>query len=243
MPLIILKLLTDYGKYLTKLFYFLKREHLITAFIILTVSGGAFSYVILIKLGDKKNHERYSDLKTQKEISKFVNHSLKECGDKTAISIIQVDTEKSGNEERFRASFVLARACDSLASSTECIVDLASANSVYEKEALLDLDSYALFRELGDQVLAKRFSLKIDKVQDDNLSELIGNDSVINIIKSTNWYHQKILDSIWITSIITRNLLNERVIYVITLMSGDTKEESACQDQNKILLQIKNLLL
>ena len=99
----------------------------------------------------------------------YVDNILKKCKDKTAVTIGVVSINQSKNKPNYwPAKFKIARACDNRVSKN-CIIDLSDKRpALYrESEIEVDMSTYSLFVDVGDDLLPMHFSLRNIKGEQD----------------------------------------------------------------------------
>jgi hypothetical protein len=168
----------------------------------------------------------------------FIDNILKECGDKTGVTISPISLNLDYSSDFYKGRFYIARACDSSEIKNDCIVNLKDIQpTLYAVDQHIDLNSYQLLLRLGNQTNSSRFYLR-DKNNKQNIASLDRYPSIKYVVENTDWFRQGSLYNLWVTSILSNN----NVLYVITYLSGTSMEKSECFDPNLILNEIKNFI-
>ena len=129
---------------------------------ILLVSLGLMTFTFFFAVEEHKNKMPYNIVKDADTMTKYIDHILGNCGDKTAISISVINIEKAPPLlDHWQGRFYMARACDKKEKSNDCIVNLKDAHpALYAMDQKIDINSYELFVRLGSQTLSSRFYLR-----------------------------------------------------------------------------------
>jgi hypothetical protein len=171
-------------------------------------------------------------------INNYIDRILRQCGDKTGITISAISLNLDANVDAYGGRFYIARACDSREVEKNCIMNLKDFKpATYAMEQNIDRNSYYFLKRIGDQSNATRFYLR-DKNNNQNISSLDKYISIKEIILATDWYKEKTLYNLWVTSIMSR----DNILYVITYLSGTSMEKSACFNPSLILRDIKQYI-
>jgi len=182
-----------------------------------------------------KTYNMTSDLDV---VNFFVDKILLDCGEKTGITISAVNRDYNHYEDLYYGRFYVARACDNRNVETNCLVDLKHQKlNPYSVRQDIDPNSYKLFQKLGGNDNAKRFYLR-DMHNKQDLSSLSKYSAITRLVKGTDWFKEKSLYYLWVTSILS----NDDVLYVITYLSGTSVEKSVCSNPSAILNNIKQFI-
>jgi len=185
------------------------------------------------------HNKPYEQIASHDKIIDYVDEILLRCGDKTGITISAVSLDVDYYTDSYSGRTKVARACDIRELNNNCIVDLKTIQpSLYAVKIDVDLNSYQLLLRLGDQTNAARFYLR-DRKNEQNISSLNKYSSIKYIVENTDWYKEKTLYNLWVTSILSSN----HVLYIITYLSGTSIEKSACYNPSKILNDIKQFII
>lgn len=170
---------------------------------------------------------------------KYIDDILIKYGDKTAISVSVIDTDELLNNKFRLGRFEIARACDDRAINTKCIVNLKDRlPSVYSVDHKIDSSSYGFLLEIGKKVLPAHFHTRDDNGEQD-FSAMVFYPSLMNVASKLHWFEQKIINDIWITSILSDD---KTVLYVITLLSAKDFRESVYISHDSILIGIRQFI-
>lgn len=202
----------------------------------LMVIGGCLYFIF----SDNKIHE--DNLRDDRLII-YVDSILKDCKDKTAITIGTVSIyQETSNKQHWPAKFKIARACDTR-TSTSCIIDLQDKNpSLYrEKDLEVDSSSYALFVNIGNRInsVPEHFHLRNDTGAQD-LKSISFYPSIRLVIEELDWFKEDIIHDLWIATILNQN---SDVLYVITLLSAKPPKENVCFNYDSIIIKLKEFIL
>ena len=235
-----LKTLLDIRKIVLELknfFLFLKRNKIINIPIIV-------SFLFLIGCSYSLVNYLYRDIyylqsKKQIEITDKIDLVLKKCGDKTAISISTVSINEDKENTYWSGLFRQARSCDYKNNQKDCIVNLMDFNGLYRKEHKIDLSTYRFLLKIGGNETPTYINLRDDNnIQD--IGQVIYYPVIYKLLSETNWYQERSLNSLWISSIVN---FNKKVIYVLTMISAKPIKESLCANQGYTLSDIKSYLI
>jgi hypothetical protein len=221
---------------LKNFFLFLKRNKIINvpiivSFLFLIVC----SYSLISFLYKDKT---YMGTKKRIELVEKIDGVLHTCGDKTAISISSVSIKE--DEQNFRSGlFEQARACDYKNNKKNCIVNLIDFNDLYRKEQRIDLSTYNFLIDIGGNETPTYFNLR-DSNNLQDLGSIAYYPVIYKLLTGTNWYREGVLNSLWVSSIIN---FNEKVIYVLTMVSAKPISENLCVNQSYALSDIKSYLI
>lgn len=204
-------------------------------FLLVSLSASILAESIL----KKYLHNRSYDVATELDnVSNYIDRILKQCGDKTGITISAISLNLDVNLDAYGGRFYVARSCDNREIKRNCIINLKDFKpTAYAMEQNIDHNSYNFLKRIGNQTNATRFYLR-DKNNDQNISSLDKYISIKEIIMSTDWYEEKALYNLWVTSVMSR----DNILYVITYLSGTSMEKSACFNPSLILRDIKQYI-
>lgn len=182
------------------------------------------------------NDDIYNGTLRKIEIENRIDETLKQCGDKTSVSVSTVTIIPPEGENGRKSNFLYARACDFRSRENKCIIDLRSLKpTVYNANYNIRSNTYALLVNIGQDANPRFFSLQKDGVQ--NLDSVEQYPSIVNILKLTDWYNEGTLNDLWITSILNRK---ESVLYVITFISGKPNTDGKCF--SSLLVNLKRVI-
>jgi len=178
----------------------------------------------------------YSGTLRKIEIENRIDETLKQCGDKTSVSVSTITIIPPEGDDGRKSNFLYARACDFRSRENKCIIDLRSLKpTVYNANYNIRSNTYALLVNIGQDANPRFFSLQKDGVQ--NLNSVEQYPSIVNILKLTDWYNEGNLNDLWITSILNRK---ESVLYVIAFISGKPNTEGGCF--SSLLVNLKRVI-
>jgi hypothetical protein len=183
-----------------------------------------------------KDYVQYGITKNDNDLVKKIHVYLKECGDKTAISISTISTVSQNDV--WVGSFKIAKACD-IRNGHNCIINLKDRNpSLYLEDQDIKFNSYFFLVGIGLNNFSTKFDLRLDGKQD--LRSLNYLPSIKKMIEKTDWSNEGIVHNLLITSIVNRD---KNVLYVITFLTGKSRKELSCLDQDNIINEIKKLII
>ena len=183
-----------------------------------------------------KDSVQYKITKDDNELITKIHYYLRECGDKTAITISSVSIPSI--DGIWSGHFKIARACDT-SKGDNCIVNLKDRDpSLYLVAHEIKFNSYFFLVNIGLNNFSTKFNLRLNGEQ--NLSSLNYLPSIKKIVEETEWAEKKILHNLLITSIVNRD---KNVLYVITFLTGKNRKELSCLDQDNIINDIKKLII
>ena len=170
------------------------------------------------------------------EIEKHIDETLKDCGDKSSVSISTITILPPEGDKGRKSNFLYARACDFNSKDNNCIVDLRSLKpKIYNANYNVESNTYSLLVNIGQDIHPRFFSLRKDGIQ--NLESVEQFPSLNSILKLTSWYKEGVLNDLWVTAILNKK---ESVLYVITFISGKPNTESKCF--NSLLVNLKRVI-
>ena len=211
------------GKLFLEFFAFLKKNRLLPIVYSLPIIFFILyylSYLLFIS-----NKEFLSE-KKRSEINKYIDLSLRNCGDKTAISISIVSSDST------RGEFYTAKACDFRQKG--CIIDLKEHNNAYKDIYTIDPSSYQYLDQLTQLYFPSHLTLNKDNQQD--LAPLDYLPTIRLLVAQTDWAKEGIVKDLWITA---SRSLNRKVLYVFTFKTA--VESTSCQNEiQNILIELKN---
>jgi len=238
----ILKIITDFlasFKNLASIIQFIKRNKLLSPFVvgcIATISLGSF--FLLVRVIDIHNNQGYVRATKINQINKYVEETLKECGDGTAISLGAVDTKKNeyNIDYPYNALFIIASACDKR-TKPDCINNMYSTIEFYKRIHTIDNNSYNKFVEASKKIIF--FYLRDAVTQQQNIGALKTVASISKLVEGGQWFQEGKLNSLWIKSATGYSLINpeRELIYIATLIF--TNNSKGCvKSQDEILSKI-----
>lgn len=182
------------------------------------------------------NDDIYKGTLRKIEIENRIDETLRQCGDKTSVSVSTVTIIPPEGDEGRKSNFLYARACDFRSKDNSCIIDLRSLKpKVYNANYNIKSNTYALLINIGLDANPRFFSLQKDGVQ--NLESVNQYPSIVDILRLTDWYSEGNLNDLWITSILDKR---ESVLYVITFISGKPNTDGKCF--SSLLVNLKRVI-
>ena len=239
------------GKLFLEFFAFLKKNRLLP--IVYSLPIICFLFFLLLKL--QSNDVEFPQEVKRSEMTGDVTEYLRDkCGDKTAISISVISTEKNrthkvitdtadASSAKWRQGiFFIAQACDDRqkTSGKDCIIDLKDHNTAYREVYNIDDLTYKYLITLTGLSQPSHIKLNKNGVQDlENLRFL---PTIKSLVEMTDWAKEGIVKDLWITA--TANIPKlpngeADVLYVFTFKTA--KNQTGCDSEiHEILIKLKN---
>lgn len=183
------------------------------------------------------NNADYNDVIRKNIIKEKIDFYLKQCGDKTAISIGVISTEKLPINDYWDGVFEYARACDFNENPKDCILNLKEIKEMYNYQYQIDTNSYQFLVKI-DRYIPAYISL-VDENGNQDISKLMSYPAISKMIIATDWHQKGILNSIWVASIVNSS---KKLVYILTMTSAKPISQLKCINQVEILNNLKNLI-